>query len=118
ELKGIDENRNDDELRSVLARNANQRQMALVEKAHRRDETDDATRGTRTTDHGARFFNRPRCLQFTFGIGTTTESPYSFFSSSVLLMWKDSVVPLGNRPLRTSSRNRPIALRMSSPALA
>src|SRR5207249_1558599 len=64
------------------------------------------------------FFDGSSGDQFTFGIGTTTASPYSFFSSSVLLMWNDSAVPSGKRPLRTSSRYFVIAVRMSSPTFA
>ena len=102
ELSRIDEDRDDDEVGPVLPRDTNQGEVAFVKKAHGRNETN--RRRSRVADRGARLLDCPSGDQFTFGIGTTTASPYSFFSSSVVLMWNDSVLPSGKWPLRTSCR--------------
>src|SRR6266550_6035823 len=88
--------------------------MAFVKKAHRRDKSNDAS----VAPDVSKFLDGSRGDQFTFGIGTTTASPYSFFSSSVLLMWNDSAVPSGKRPLRTSSRYFAIASRITCAVFA
>ena len=75
ELQRVDEDRHDDEVRAILPRDANQREMTFMEKAHRRNEADHPAGRAGSADGRSRFVDGMDRDQFTFGIGTTTESP-------------------------------------------